>query len=162
MTQRIQTILLFLSAVAFGLLFFMPIATYYGEFNILQFSIFGVTSQIPGGDVPFGKMFTLPILLLTVVITLASLYLSMGIFRAVRVNQLEKTKKALVINEILSVIWMVIVFAFYITKIRQSISVQPTFNIGVFMPLAGLIMMIISLIGLKKDIQKVRSMDRLR
>ena len=66
MSQRFQSIMFFLSALLFALLFFIPLAEYFGELNILRFNAFGIESLMPDGAIPFGKMFALPVLILTV------------------------------------------------------------------------------------------------
>ena len=52
MSQRLQSIFFFLSALLFALLFFMPLAEYFGELNILRFNVYGVESTMPDGVLP--------------------------------------------------------------------------------------------------------------
>ena len=90
MSQRLQSIFFFLSALLFALLFFMPLAEYFGELNILRFNVYGVESTMPDGVSPFKTAFSLPVLILTVTAMLLSGYLAMSLFRAVKLAQFVK------------------------------------------------------------------------
>ena len=162
MSQRLQSIFFFLSALLFALLFFLPIAEYHGELNILKFNVFGIESQIPDGEVPFKRMFALPVLILTITVVLLSGYLAMGLFRAVKLNQFVKLHKIARIDLVLIVAWVAVVFAYYIRVIGRPIGADPTFKVGAFLPLAALLLTIAAASGLRRDIKKVRSTDRIR
>lgn len=146
----------------FALLFFMPLAIYLGETNILRFNVFGVDSLIPGGEVPFKSMFSLPVLVLTITAVLLSGYLAMGLFRAVKLAQFVKLHKIARIDIVVIVAWIAVVFGYYIRIIGAPIGAEPTFKAGAFLPLAALLLTIAAASGLKKDIRKVRSTDRIR
>ena len=162
MSQRLQSIFFFLSALLFALLFFVPIAEYFGELNLLKFNVFGVESLLPDGDVPFKRMFALPVLILTITVVVLSGYLAMGLFRAVKLAQFVKLHKLARINIIVIVAWIAVVFAYYIRVIGTPIGADPTFKVGAFLPLPALLLTIAAASGLKKDIKKVRSTDRIR
>ena len=162
MSQRLQYIFFFLSALLFALLFFIPIAEYFGELNLLKFNVFGVESLLPDGDVPFKRMFALPVLILTITVVVLSGYLAMGLFRAVKLAQFVKLHKLARIDIIVIVAWIAVVFAYYIRVIGTPIGADPTFKVGAFLPLPALLLTIAAASGLKKDIKKVRSTDRIR
>ncbi len=162
MSQRLQSIFFFLSALLFALLFFIPIAEYFGELNLLKFNVFGVESLLPDGDVPFKRMFALPVLILTITVIVLSGYLAMGLFRAVKLAQFVKLHKLARIDIIVIVAWIAVVFAYYIRVIGTPIGADPTFKVGAFLPLPALLLTIAAASGLKKDIKKVRSTDRIR
>jgi hypothetical protein len=162
MSQRLQSIFFFLSALLFALLFFIPIAEYFGELNLLKFNVFGVESLLPDGDVPFKRMFALPVLILTITVVVLSGYLAMGLFRAVKLAQFVKLHKLARIDIIVIVAWIAVVFAYYIRVIGTPIGADPTFKVGAFLPLPALLLTIAAASGLKKDIKKVRSTDRIR
>ncbi len=151
-----------MSALLFALLFFMPLAEYFGETNILRFNVFGVDSQLPDGVVPFKTAFSLPVLILTITALLLDGYLAMGLFRAVKLAQFVKLHKIARINIVVIVAWIAVVFAYYIRVIGKPIGADPTFKVGVFLPLVALLLTIAAAFGLKKDIKKVRSTDRIR
>ena len=164
MSQRLQSIFFFLSALLFALLFFLPLAEFDGESNILIFNLFGVESGIPDGAVPFTKMFSLPVLILGVTAMLLGGYLAMGLFRAVKLNQFVKLQKISRINIIVIVAWIALTFAFYIPTIAKSVVGLDNiiYKVGAFLPLGSLVLSIAAAAGLSKDIKKVRSTDRLR
>ena len=162
MSQRLQSIFFFLSALLFALLFFMPLADYFGELNILRFNVYGVESKLPDGTVPFKTAFSLPVLILAVTSMLLSGYLAMGLFRAVKLAQFVKLHKIARINIIVIVAWIAVVFAYYVRAVGRPIGADPTFKVGAFLPIAALLLTIVATIGLNKDIKKVRSTDRIR
>ena len=162
MSQILQSIFFFLSALLFALLFFFPIAEYFGELNILRFNVFGLESLLPDGDVPFKRMFALPVLILTITAVMLCGYLAMGLFRAVKLVQFVKLHKIARIAIIVIVAWIAVVFAYYIRVIGSPVGAEPSFKIGAFFPLASLLMTVAAASGLKKDIKKVRSTDRIR
>ena len=162
MSQRLQSIFFFLSALLFALLFFLPLAEYLGETNILKFNVFGIESGIPGGTVPYPKTFSLPVLILAVTAILLSGYLAMGLFRAVKLAQFVKLHKIARIDIIVIVAWIAVVFGYYIRVIGNPVGADPTFKVGAFLPLAALLLTVAAASGLKKDIKKVCSTDRIR
>lgn len=162
MSQRLQSIFFFLSALLFALLFFLPLAEYLGETNILRFNVFGVNSLLPDGEVPFKSLFSLPVLVLTITAMLLSGYLAMGLFRAVKLVQFVKLHKIARIDIIVIVAWIAVAFGYYIRVIGQPIGAEPTYKVGAFLPLVALLLTVAAASGLKKDIKKVRSTDRIR
>ena len=162
MSQRLQSIFYFLSALLFALLFFLPLAEYLGETNILKFNVFGIESGIPDGPVPYPKTFSLPVLILAVTAILLSGYLAMGLFRAVKLAQFVKLYKIARIDIIVIVAWIAVVLDYYIRVIGNPIGAGPSFKVGAFLPLVALLLTIAATMGLKKDIKKVRSTDRIR
>ena len=162
MSQKLQSIFFFLSAVLFAVLFFLPLSEYLGEINILRFNVFGVESTLPDGEAPFNRMFALPVLILTITAVLLGAYLAMGLFRAVKLSQFVKLHKVARIDIIVIVAWIAVVFAYYIRAIGKPIGAEPIFKVGAFLPLAALLLTIAAASGLRKDIKKVRSTDRIR
>lgn len=93
---------------------------------------------------------------------LLSGYLAMGLFRAVKLVQFVKLHKISRINIVIIVAWIAVVFGYYIRVIGHPIGADPTFKVGAFLPLVALLLTIAAASGLKKDIKKVRSTDRIR
>ena len=164
MSQRLQSIFFFLSALLFALLLFIPLAKFFGETNILIFNLFGVESGIPNGAMPFSKWFSLPVLVLGITAMLLGGYLAMGLFRAVKLAQFVKLHKISRINIVVIVAWIALTFAFYIPTIAKSVVGlnEISYKVGVFLPLAALLLSIAASVGLRKDIKKVRATDRIR
>lgn len=162
MSQRTQSIMFFLSALLFALLFFIPLATYDGELNNLVFNAYGVESIVPGCDIPFGKMYALPVLILTVTAVLLGAYLSISLMNAVKMVQFQRLHRIACIDIVIVVAWIAVVFAYYIRAVGKPILAEPKFKVSTFLPLVALLMVMLGAGGLKKDIKKVRSMDRIR
>lgn len=162
MSQRVQSIFFFVSALLFAALFFVPLAIYYGNENTLVFNVYGIDTLTDALENPWPRTFSLPVLVLAVTSMLLSGYLAMGLFRAVKLVQFVKLHKVSRINIIVIVAWIAVVFGYYIRIIGNPIGAEPTFKLGAFLPLAALLLTIAAAMGLKKDIKKVRSTDRIR
>ena len=168
MKQRVQSILFFFSALVFGLLFFMPIASYLDAAgSYYKLFAYGVStvSLAQGVTLPFSGLYALPLLILTLVVILINFYLAMSIFRAVKLQQFVKLFKLSRINLGVSVVLIAAIFVYYLFQTGKPIAAAPSFQWpawGAFLTLAGLIMMLLASSGLKKDIDKVRSIDRIR
>lgn len=126
--------------------------------------MFGVETGIPDGAMPFSKWFSLPVLVLGITAILLGGYLAMGLFRAVKLAQFVKLHKISRINIVVIAVWLALSFAFYIPTISKSVVGLDNiiYKVGVFLPLASLLLSIAAASGLKKDIKKVRSTDRIR
>lgn len=162
MSQRVQSIFFFVSALLFAALFFVPLAIYYGDENTLVFNVYGIDTLTDALENPWPRTFSLPVLVLAVTSMLLSGYLAMGLFRAVKLVQFVKLHKVSRINIIVIVAWIAVVFGYYIRIVGNPIGAEPTFKLGAFLPLAALLLTIAAAMGLKKDIKKVRSTDRIR
>lgn len=166
MSQRLQSIFFFLSALLFALLFFGPLAEFTVETNNLVFNIFGFETRTPGAEVPFSKLFALPVLILTLTAVFLGGYLAMGLFRAVKLAQFQKLLKIAHIDIAIIAAWIAVFYSyvyFIIPKALNDPTLQtPVFRWLVFLPLAALLLTVAAASGLKKDIKKVRSTDRIR
>ena len=154
----------------FAMLFFLPFASFYGDFSTFDLFGHGITSpdNFSKGASPFSMTFSLPILVLTITAMILSGYLAMGLFRAVKLAQFQKLARIARIDIIVIVACIVALLGysyFIIPKMAQSVDITitaPTFRVGVVFPLIAMVLMILANSGLKKDIQKVRSTDRIR
>lgn len=168
MKQRLQSILFFLSALLMGALFFMPLVSYLDDYGTYyKLYIYGVNavSVAQGVELSFSSIYTLPVLILTVAVILISFYISMSIFRAVKLQQFVKLFKLSRINVAILVVLIATIYVYYLMKTGAPIAAIPSFRWpawGAFLPLVALIMILIASSGLKKDIDKVRSIDRIR
>ena len=164
MSQRLQSIFFFLSALLFAALFFLPLVEFDAEQIDLFFNVFGMESKTPDGVIPFSKMFSIPVLVLAVTVILLAGYLAMSLFRAVKLSQFVKLHKIARICIIVTVVWIALVFAFYIPMTEKAlVGLNGIFyKPGVFLPLVALVLLIAATSGLRKDIKKVRSTDRIR
>lgn len=170
MSQRLQPVFFFLSALLLALLFFIPFASFYGDFHTFDLFGYGVTSpdNWDNGVSPFNLTFSLPILILTITAMVLSGYLAMGLFRAVKLAHFQKLLRIANIDIVVMVACVAAYFGysyFIIPKMARSVDItilQPTIRMGVVFPLIALLLIIMAAFGLKKDIQKVRSTDRIR
>ena len=151
-----------MSALLFAALFFLPLAVYYGNENTLVFNVYGIDTLTPALDNPWPKTFSLPVLVLAITAMLLSGFLAMGLFRAVKLVQFVKLHRVSRINIVVIVAWIAVVFGYYIRVIGNPIGAEPTYKVGAFLPLVALILTVAASSGLKKDIKKVRSTDRIR
>ena len=165
MSQRVQSILFFLSAFLFATLFFLPLAEYYGELNILRFNAYGVESLLPNGESPFGNWFALPVLILTVTAILLGVYLSVSLLKAVKMAQFQRLHRFAKINVVVIVAWIAVACVYNFILTKQPGLDGPCFSgkaFGAFLPLVALLFSVLASNGLKKDIKRVRSTDRIR
>lgn len=158
----------FLAAVLFGLLFFMPMVSYLDDYGTYyKLFVYGVhVISLPQGvELPFGAIYTLPLLILAVAVILFSFYLSFSIMRAVKLNQFVKLHKLSRINIAVTVVFIATLFVYYLMKTGSPVAAVPSFrwpSWGAFLPLVALILQLLASAGLRKDIEKVRSVDRIR
>ncbi|MCR5645855.1 MAG: DUF4293 domain-containing protein [Bacteroidales bacterium] len=168
MKQRLQSILFFLSALLMGLLFFMPLVAYLDEYgSYYKLYVYGVNavSLAQGVELPFSSVYTLPLLILTVAIILLSFFISISIFRAVKLQQFIRLFKLSRINVALLVLLIATIFVYYLMKTGAPVAAFPSFRWpawGAFLPLIALVMVMLASSGLRKDIKKVKSIDRIR
>lgn len=168
MKQRLQSLLFFLSALLIGLLFFMPMVSYLDDYGTYyKLFVYGIdtVSLAQGIELPFSSVYTLPLLILAVIVILINFYISMAIFRAVKLNQFVKLFKISRINIAVNTVLIATIFVYYLMKTGAPIAAAPSFrwpSWGVFLPLVAMILMLVASSGLKKDIDKVRSIDRIR
>ena len=112
--------------------------------------------------------FSLPVLILTITAMILGGYLAMGLFRAVKLSQFQKLLKIARIDIIVNVVCIAAYLGysyFIIPKMAQTVDptiAEPVFRAGVAFPLVALLLTIFAASGLKKDIKKVRSTDRIR
>ena len=170
MSQRLQSIFFFLSALMLAMLFFLPFASFYGDFHTFDLFGYGITSpdNWEEGVSPFSMTFSLPILVLTVTAMILGGYLAMGLFRAIKLSQFQRLHKIARIDIIVIVVCIAAYLGysyFIIPKMAQKVDItiaEPIFRAGVAFPIVALVLVILASSALKKDIKKVRSTDRIR
>ncbi len=157
MIQRIQSLYLFLASVAMSVLFFLPIADFWGDISY-QFSIFSFGDISVDASSPFADAFTTPAMAFVIVLVLLPL-LAIFMFKN-RKKQLMAVRVCLA----LIIAFLVLVFFYYIPTIEKEIVLQADYVSakGMFFPLASLIFIILAQRGIIKDEKLIRSMDRIR
>mgnify|MGYP006303265229 FL=1 len=154
MIQRIQTLFLFLAAVAIGDMFFFPFAemiTLKGEIYMFWFDGLRPAEQnIPGVFVD-----TLPLIILmglSGIIPLINIFLYKK-----RVLQMR-----LCIFDILLMAGLLGLEYFYLDHARDLVDATIHYNFPVILPVAGIILLYLAFRGIRKDELLIKSIDRLR
>ncbi|MDA3943900.1 MAG: DUF4293 domain-containing protein [Bacteroidetes bacterium] len=154
MIQRIQTVFLFLAAVASGLIFFFPLA-WFNDFTV-QFFVTHVQDFVPGSELIFSEFSLLPLAILSAIVTVLPLLI---IFMYKNLNgQLRLIRLSILFN--LTLIGLV--FFYYVEQIKLVTGSEPAYKFGIFLPLIALVFLFLALRGVRKDFKLIRSADRLR
>ena len=156
MIQRIQTLYLFIATIAITLMFFFPIAGYYGDLHAFQFSILGMNNMAPDAEMIFTPYFTLPLLFFVVCILIVTITIIL-LFK----NR-NKQLKLIKVDMLLNIVLIIGIFILYSRVIQSTIEVSESFKTAVFFPVISLIFLVLSYRAVKKDENLVRSVDRLR
>jgi hypothetical protein len=156
MIQRIQSVYLFLAFLSGVVLFFFPIAWYYGEVNTLEFFVCRIVDHVPSNVPLFGKYFLLPLSALNLVSALFSFFL---IFLYKKLNRQYKLIR---LNILLIIIYIGAVFFYYSDNIGSVVNSTAQFGVGAFLPLISLVFLVLAMRGINSDIKLLRSVDRLR
>ena len=162
MIQRRQTIYMFLSAILSALLFFMPLASFEAEGNAMKFTIFGI--QNPIESLSLSSTYTWPLVVLAVLMTIIPVY------SAFRFKKRELQIKLCRLDMLLNVVFIGLVFLYYDADLLKVISavegdtyqLDVAYFIGAAFPLVSLVCLILAIRGIKKDIELLKSVDRLR
>lgn len=155
MIQRIQTLFLFLTVILTVTLFFCPIAAFdYGNIN-MNLTILCVTNQIDA--IYFSDIYTLPLLILTVIMII------LPVVTAFLYKKRYLQIKLCSLDVFLNAIFCGLVFLYYTSDIQKTISSESIkYSFGVFVPLINMVLVILAMRGIKKDIELLKSADRLR
>jgi len=157
MFQRFQTLFLFLAAVSGALLFYFPIADYYNEMHgIYKLYITGLVSMMPDPVVETSIWFASPLWVLTGA-SVALCLITMFLYKN-RITQMRLLAFCILLNIIL----VVLIFLFYSGKIEELTQIQPSYKLGVFLPLIALVFLVLANRFIRKDEALVKATDRLR
>ena len=158
MIQRIQSLYLFVVAVACTLLFFFPMIDYICPGGTYKLFATGMKSY---SDVP-GVLFfwqTFPLLVLDIVSLVMAL---VTIFLYKR----RKLQFQLVnINVLLNVLLIALVFLLYSRFFENRLGgggIPSTYQFGMYIPLISLVFLVLASRAIRKDEALVKSSDRLR
>ena len=147
MIQRIQTVFLFLSAVFAGVLFFVPITSFDLGNEIVNLSIFGAGNSVKA----------LPLLILTILMLLIP-FVTIFMFKK-RELQLKLSS----LNVFLNAVFCGLIFLFYDNSIQENLLVETiTYAFGTYIPLINMVLSVLAMRWIKKDIELIKSIDRLR
>lgn len=164
MIQRIQSVYLFLVLVLMVLLAFFPIASFQGAHNTIFFHIDELKASnfqvFPNENISnknLSEILNFVPLALATALTATSL-VSLFSFRD-RSRQLKLNAIALFINMAL-----VLVILYYTDIVSNHPDVYPKVNYeaGAFFPVASILLLILANRGIRADIKKIKSADRIR
>ena len=160
MIQRIQTVYLFLTAIASALMLVpfgnMPLAKFYGETITLHFHALYIENLIPGETSPFSSYLTLPLVAALGLIAFLA-FLSIFLYKK-RQKQLMWIK----INIFLSLVLLGGYFFGYIKLLENKLATEAIYNMNSFLPALILMFLVLAYRSVKKDDNLVKSMDRIR
>ena len=155
MIQRVQTLFLSIAIVTCFLLFFFPIAIY--QHDILTYKLFVTHMVYVDQQTTINFWATSPMLFLL----LGSMLLSL-----VAIFTFKKRKLQLLfvnINILFTITLVALIFLFYSDHFfRDIVKVQPSYQIGGFIPLISLVFLILAFRAIRKDEALLKSADRLR
>ena len=162
MIQRRQTIFMLLAAIASVLLFFMPLMSFDTNGDVMRFTIFGIKNPID--TLSLSKTYTWPFVVLTVLMTIAPL-VTIFLYK-----KRELQVRLCRFNMLLNIIFIGLVFVYYESDIlgvikaveNDSYTLDVAYFIGMAFPLVNLVLEILAIRGIKKDIDLLKSVDRLR
>jgi len=151
MIQRIQSLYLFLAAVALSLIFFFPFANLSNNqdviiFNLRGFSRFSILEQIPTW--PLMALNTITLLLTITVI---------GFFKK-RLLQIRLTRIALMLN----IGFIALLYFVYGDPLAKQIKMEFNYELGAVFPLIALVFHVLAMYAINKDESLIKSIDRIR
>ena len=147
MIQRIQTVFLFLSAIFAGILFFAPIASFGVGEEILNLSIFGVENHT-------NAFLLLALAILMFVVPVVTIFMY---------KKRELQLKLSSLNVFLNALFCGLIFLFYVDNIQAKLSAETVvYAFGTYIPLINMVLSILAMRWIKKDIELIKSIDRLR
>ncbi len=156
MIQRIQTLYLAIAAIACILLFFFPFAQYHNDMQgTYIFHLTGVKYMM---DPPITVQFwtTFPLMVL-VILTFLLIAVAIFLYSKRRI-QLILVNVAFLFKIIL----ISLVLLYYIGHFERMFNAPISYQIGVFIPLVSLGLLILASRAIRKDEAMVKSAERLR
>ena len=162
MIQRRQTIFMLLSVIVSAVLFFMPLASFDANGNVMKFTIFGI--QNPVESLALSVAYTWPLIVLAVLMTVVPL-VTIFLYK-----KRELQVKLCRLTMLATVIFIGLVFLYYENDIHKVIAavegdtyqLDVAYFIGMAIPLVNIVLQILAIRGIKKDIELLKSVDRLR
>ena len=156
MIQRIQSLYLFIVAIACTLLFFFPMIDYIDPVQG-TYKLFA-TGMKSYSDLP-GLLFfweTFPILIL-VITSLVMAVITIFLYRKRKIQfQLVN------INVLLNVVLVALVFLLYSRIFENRLQIPSNYQFGMYIPLISLVFLVLASRSIRKDEAMVKSSDRLR
>jgi len=165
MIQRIQSLWLVLASLAMFLLFFFPVATFVPNTELanahavdFKFFAFGL-DYADAFSITLGELYA-PLLKYTIIavvlVCILTPFISVFLYRN-RVRQIQLSRLTMLLDAALTVAFFLLSDLF--AKPNGSLV---SYGVGVFVPLAALVFLLLAIRSIKKDDKLVRSADRIR
>lgn len=157
MIQRIQTVYLFLAAIAMGATAYFPLADAIGINDSLVLFTYQVTSLVPDSSPNFPSYFMWPMMGISALVLLISI-VAIFLFKN-RTRQLNVLRVAVIL-----LIVMIALFFFYYTPELERVSggIVGYGVPGAYLPIATFVFFVLAYKGIVSDIKLIRSAERLR
>jgi len=155
MIQRIQSIYLFLAIVAAALMFFFPLAEFYGDSNFVLY-VYKMNFFDPDPSIGLSPYFLMPLMGTILLIVLLSL---------ITIFSFKNRKRQLLLTKISMGLTMVLLAGYffgYIGLLEESVGNPPKYQFASFMPVLVFVFMFLANRSIQKDEKLIKSMDRLR
>lgn len=155
MIQRIQTLFLFMASAFAATLFFVPIASFNNGIDLMKLTAYGVQNQVSAQY--FSNVYSLPLLILTI------LLLAIPLITIFLYKRRELQIKLSSLNVFLNAVLCGLIFLYYTTNIQKTLSTENiSYLFGTYVPLINMVLSVLAMRWIKKDIELIRSVDRLR
>ena len=147
MIQRIQTVFLFFAAVFAGILFFAPVASFNVGGEVLNLSIFGVENHS-------NALLLLVLAILMFVVPVVTIFMY---------KKRELQLKLSSLNVFLNALFCGLIFLFYVDNVQEILQAEAVvYAFGTYVPLINMVLSVLAMRWIKKDIELIKSVDRLR
>ena len=155
MIQRIQTVFLFMASAFAATLLFVPIASFNNGIDLMKLTAYGVQNQVSAQY--FSNVYSLPLLILTI------LLLAIPLITIFLYKRRELQIKLSSLNVFLNAVLCGLIFLYYTTNIQKTLSTENiSYLFGTYVPLINMVLSVLAMRWIKKDIELIRSVDRLR
>ena len=84
------------------------------------------------------------------------------IFTALRYKHRVQQVRFSQLNMLFNMVFVGLVLLYYVSDIQKIIPSEPQYKIGMFIPLINMVLEYFAIRGVKKDIELLKSVDRLR
>ncbi len=158
MIQRIQTIYLFLAALAAACTFFFPYAHFYsGDLKVAEYAMFGVFN-VQSDILESTGAFDFPVWIIGALVTILP-------FAAIFLYKNRPLQHRLARFGYLINLGYVVFLFFAIDSIHTTIfqdELQVLHHVGFYLPVIAIVFCFLAVRGIKKDEALVKSLDRIR
>ncbi len=155
MIQRIQSIYLFLAIIAAALMFFFPLAEFYGDSNFILY-VYKLNFFDPDPSLGLSPYFLMPLMGTIILIILLSL---------ITIFSFKNRKRQLLFTKISMGLTMILLAGYffgYIGLLEGAVGNPPKYQFASFMPALVFVFMFLANRSIQKDEKLIKSMDRLR